>query len=51
MGISGVAYLALANSVAGIVFLSGPLLLLWITGSGVWLTASGNVRNRAGFQS
>ena len=37
---SAVAYLLLADSVAGLVYLSGPLLLAWITGTGSWLTIS-----------
>jgi hypothetical protein len=37
---SAVAYLLLASSLAGLVYLAGPLLLLWITATGVWLTVS-----------
>ena len=37
---SGVAYLLLAQSGAGLVYVSGPLLLLWVTGTGIWLTVS-----------
>jgi hypothetical protein len=38
---SAVAYLSLANALAWTVYLSGPLLLLWIAATGTWLTASG----------
>jgi hypothetical protein len=38
---SAVAYLFLANALAWTVYLSGPLLLLWIAATGTWLTASG----------
>jgi hypothetical protein len=37
--VSGLGYLLLANGLAWTVYLSGPLLLLWITGTGIWLTA------------
>jgi hypothetical protein len=37
---SGVAYLLLAQSAAGLVYASGPLLLLWISATGGWLTVS-----------
>jgi hypothetical protein len=37
---SAMAYLLLAGSLAGLVYLSGPLLLAWITGTGSWLTIS-----------
>lgn len=35
---SGLAYLVLANPLAWAAFVSGPLLLIWVTGTGVWLT-------------
>jgi hypothetical protein len=42
--LSGGTYLLLAGSAAWTVYLSGPLLLLWITATGVWLRASGAER-------
>jgi hypothetical protein len=36
---SGCAYLTLSNGLAWTAFVSGPLLLLWVTGTGVALTA------------
>ncbi len=42
--LSGAAYLLLAGSAAWTVYLSGPLLLLWITATGVWLRGSGAER-------
>jgi hypothetical protein len=47
---SGVTYLFLLNGLSGTVYLSGPLLLAWITGTGIWLTASGRRPARAGGQ-
>jgi hypothetical protein len=41
---SAVAYLSLATALAWTVYLSGPLLLLWIAATGTWLTASGTWR-------
>jgi len=35
---SGLAYLVLANPLAWTAFVSGPLLLIWVTGTGIWLT-------------
>ena len=35
---SGLAYLFLWNALAGTTFISLPLLVLWLTGTGVWLT-------------
>jgi hypothetical protein len=43
--LSGGTYLLLAGSAAWTVYLSGPLLLLWITATGVWLRASGADRS------
>ena len=37
---SAVAYLLLANALAWAVYLSGPLLLVWIAATGAWLTAT-----------
>jgi hypothetical protein len=37
---SAVAYLFRDNALAGTVYLSGPLLLLWIAATGTWLTAT-----------
>lgn len=36
--VSGLAYLSLWNALAWTASISGPLLLLWVTGTGVWLT-------------
>jgi hypothetical protein len=44
---SAVAYLLLASALAWTVYLSGPLLLLWIAATGTWLTASGAWRPAA----
>jgi hypothetical protein len=38
---SAVAYLFLDNALAWAVYFSGPLLLLWIAATGIWLTAAG----------
>jgi hypothetical protein len=38
LAVSGLAYLLLASALAWTVYLSGPLLLLWISGTGIWLT-------------
>ena len=35
---SGVAYVLLANPLGWTAFVSGPLLLIWVTGTGIWLT-------------
>lgn len=43
--LSGGTYLLLAGSAAWTVYLSGPLLLLWITATGLWLRASGAERS------
>jgi hypothetical protein len=40
LAVSGLAYLLLAGALAWTVYLSGPLLLLWISGTGLWLTLS-----------
>ena len=37
--VSGVAYLTLSNALAWTAYISGVLLLVWVTGMGVWLTA------------
>jgi hypothetical protein len=37
---SGVTYLLLANALAGAVYVAGPLLLIWVTGTGLWLTVA-----------
>jgi hypothetical protein len=37
---SGVTYLLLVNALAGTVYVSGPLLLAWVTGTGLWLTVA-----------
>jgi hypothetical protein len=34
---SGLAYVLLANPLAWTAFVSGPLLLIWVTGTGIWL--------------
>jgi peptidoglycan/LPS O-acetylase OafA/YrhL len=36
---SAVAYLSLSNALAWTVYVSGPLLLLWIAATGIWLTS------------
>jgi hypothetical protein len=36
--VSGLAYLTLANALAWTAYISGVLLLVWVTGMGVWLT-------------
>jgi hypothetical protein len=41
---SALSYLLLANALAWTVYLSGPLLLLWIAATGTWLAASGTGR-------
>jgi hypothetical protein len=38
IAVSGVAYLTLANALAWTAYISGVLLLVWVTGMGVWLT-------------
>jgi hypothetical protein len=40
LAVSGLDYLLLASALAWTVYLSGPLLLLWISGTGIWLTLS-----------
>ena len=35
---SGVTYVVLANPLAWTAFVSGPLLLIWVAGTGIWLT-------------
>ncbi|MEP7023190.1 MAG: hypothetical protein ABJB47_05135 [Actinomycetota bacterium] len=45
--VSGVTYLLLAQALAWAVYLSGPLLLAWITATGGWLTAAGRRRTMA----
>jgi hypothetical protein len=40
LAVSGLDYLLLANSLAWTVYISGPLLLAWIAGTGIWLTRS-----------
>jgi hypothetical protein len=36
--VSGLGYLTLSSTLAGAAYVSGPLLLLWIAATGVWLT-------------
>jgi hypothetical protein len=36
--VSGLGYLSLSSTLAGAAYVSGPLLLLWIAATGVWLT-------------
>jgi hypothetical protein len=43
---SGVTYLLLANALAGTVYVAGPLLLIWVTGTGLWLTVAARRRER-----
>jgi hypothetical protein len=40
LAVSGLDYLLLANSLAGTVYISAPLLLAWIAATGIWLTRS-----------
>ena len=40
LAVSGLDYLLLANSLAWTAYISGPLLLLWIAATGIWLTGS-----------
>jgi hypothetical protein len=35
---SGYAYLTLSNELAWIAYISGPVLLFWVAGTGIWLT-------------
>lgn len=44
LAVSGLAYLLLASSLAWTVYISGPLLLLWIAATGIWLTRSSPAR-------
>lgn len=50
LAVSGVTYLFLLNGLSGTVYLSGPLLLAWITGTGIWLSTSGRRPARVGGQ-
>jgi hypothetical protein len=47
LAVSGVGYLLLANSLAWAVYISGPLLLLWVAATGIWLTRSTPARDGA----
>jgi hypothetical protein len=38
--VSGLGYLLLSSTLAGAAYVSGPLLLLWIAATGIWLTRS-----------
>jgi hypothetical protein len=40
LGASGLAYLLLWNALAGTAFVSLPLLIFWVAGTGIWLGAS-----------
>jgi hypothetical protein len=44
--VSGLSYLALASALAGAVYVSGPLLLLWIAATGSWLTRAARPARR-----
>jgi hypothetical protein len=44
LAVSGVTYLFLLNASSATVYASGPLLLAWITGTGIWLTVSAGRR-------
>jgi hypothetical protein len=48
LAVSGLGYLLLANSLAWTVYISGPLLLLWVAATGIWLTRSTPARGGAG---
>jgi chromate transport protein ChrA len=39
LGASGLSYLLLWNALAGTAFVSLPLLILWVAGTGIWLGA------------
>ena len=43
---SGLAYLTLSNALAWTAYVSGPLLLFWVTGTGIWLTVHRRRRTR-----
>jgi hypothetical protein len=45
--VSGLAYVTLSNALAWTAYVSGPLLLLWVTGMGVWLTVQRRPEGRA----
>ena len=45
--VSGLAYLTLSNALAWTSYISGPLLLVWVTGLGVWLTVQRRPQGRA----
>jgi hypothetical protein len=38
--VSGLGYLTLSGTLGGTAYVSGPLLLLWIAATGIWLTRS-----------
>jgi len=40
LAVSGLGYLLLSSALAGAAYISGPLLLLWIAATGIWLTRS-----------
>jgi hypothetical protein len=44
---SGGAYLTLSNELAWIAYISGPVLLLWVAGIGIWLTVHSRRQARA----
>jgi len=35
--VSGIGYLLLSSALAPAAFVSGPLLLVWVTATGIWL--------------
>lgn len=45
LAVSGLGYLLLANSLAWAVYVAGPLLLLWVAATGIWLTRSAPARD------
>jgi hypothetical protein len=45
--VSGLAYLTLWNALAWTAYISGPLLVLWVTGLGMWLTVRRRRQSRA----
>jgi hypothetical protein len=48
--VSGAGYLLLNTTLAQAVFVSGPLLLVWVTGAGVALTRTSRSRTLAAWR-
>jgi hypothetical protein len=47
LAVSGYGYLTLANGLGWAAYVSGPLLLLWVAGTGIAVTRQGSARERA----